>query len=184
MGIIRHNELPPDFQKGRHYKFYKRADGVACEDMCIASTLLCHGFHYANKKVVKEYSPGSFGGTLLGRVTATGEEIYLFIIQGNPGEFVERQMLFHMGAYRVDPADYKAARMKLMGAINVAKQAAKRINFPVNGLKEGGNDGKILNKEGVCTGGGDVHAGGDRELEPPAECDCKEPGSGTDRGDE
>lgn len=166
MGVIGHNEVPVSWKSGRHYQFYKQAGGVACESITIAASLLCNAILYLGGEVKKEYKPGSFGGTLLGHVTKTGETIYLFVINGDPEELGERQLYFHMGAHRPHPQEMREKRIFLTKVVKNAAREAKRLQFSVNGLKGASNeDDKVQGAEGVCDGGNGVQAR-ERDLAP------------------
>jgi hypothetical protein len=128
--ILGKGELPDAsglWKSGRHYIFKVNPNGgtVECEDIFIAASLLCHGYKYVDRKIVQDYTPGKFAGTLLGKVRGTGERIFVFIIQGDVGELFERKNLFHCGAHLVDPMELRKARSLLMDALADAKQKAE-----------------------------------------------------------
>jgi len=117
----------PGFSFGREYIFGVDKDNkyVECEDIFIAASLLCHAARWENGQFTKEYKPGRFAGTSIGRVTETGRIVFIFRIEGNAAELWERKQLFHAGAHWVDPAELKRCRNFLMDALTEAKRQAK-----------------------------------------------------------
>jgi hypothetical protein len=133
---LRKDELPEGgfWKTGRQYIFKVNKDSVECEDFAISASLLCRGYRYAAGKIDREYEPGKFAGMLLGIERASGRNVYVALIQGNPQELFERKNLFHCGAHLVDPADFSAQRQVLMAALANAKQISKMNE------KAGGNE--------------------------------------------
>jgi len=108
---------------GRHYIFEPRNKAIAIEDINIAAALLCHGY---DSLTSVEYAPGKFNGTEFGRHTKTGEMIFIFIIDGDPIKLNQVRLLFHAGAYRVDPQDFVNRRNMLLDALTNAKREARK----------------------------------------------------------
>jgi hypothetical protein len=131
MSDLGYKQLPgPGWQAGRPYLFrcHKDGSGIDCEDINISAALLCRCYKYVNGKQEREYIPGRFDGTLLGRVTSAGETIFLFVIAGKSEDLWEEKQLFHAGALRLDPAEYKTKRNLLLDALREAKLEAEKMD--------------------------------------------------------
>jgi hypothetical protein len=128
--ILGKGELPDatgNWRSGNPSIFNLRKETVECEDIAIAASLLSHGYKYVDRKIVKDYAPGKFAGTLLGRVKDTGFKVFVFVIQGDPLELFERRNLFHCGAHLVDPMEFQKNRAMLIGAMKDAKTKSEIV---------------------------------------------------------
>ena len=114
-------KIPDGFGSGRERAFLIRQGTVAVEDINIATMLLCRCYRHRGGEVLNEYAPGTYNGTEYGKITRTGEQIFLFIIGGDAGEHEQRRLLFHAGALLVDPLDWKKNRNMLLDALTAAK---------------------------------------------------------------
>ena len=127
MTIIGYGMRAPGFARGRQYLFTLSDKSISTDSIWLAATMLCHGTKRVAGKDEKEYKPGRFAGTKLGRIAKTGEQIFAFEIEGDPRDLHERRLLFHAGAYRVDPVELESRRNFLMDALSIARQEAKRL---------------------------------------------------------
>lgn len=129
MSTLKRGELPPGdlVRAGRHYIFQPRDNAVAVEDIFIAASLLCRGHQYNAGRIEREFVPGQFSGTDLGRITSTGEKVFLFIIRGDVTELTFRKRLIHKGAHLIDTSEFKVARSRLLDELTEAKRAAEII---------------------------------------------------------
>jgi hypothetical protein len=176
-------EIYPGFKRERIYTFEQNpgGPGVICEDITVAATLLCDTFERVNKVDKEEFPAARFAGTLHARDTKSGEKIFLFVIIGDTVSLFRRQRLFHGGALRVDPKDYKAKRSYLMDALADAKdgEAVGRRMIP---FKETIHAGKIQGQDSVCPVGNGCSDGSDVRSGPVGSSDIGSPVEGTTGG--
>ena len=154
------SEIIPGLKRQRFYTFEQNpgGPGVVCEDLTVAAVLLCNSFERANKVNGEEFPAATFAGTLHARNTGTGEKIFLFVITGDTVSLFRRQRLFHAGALRVDPLEYRKRRSYLMDALADAKQgeAVGRRMIP---FREVIHEGKIHGQGAVRSSGNGDDAG-------------------------
>lgn len=128
MPTIGYKQLPgKGWQSRRPYLFEVGEDGtfVRCESLWIASVLITHSKKWVDYKFSKDYPPGQFDGTLLGRIKASGEPVFVFVIRGDAESLWERKQLFHAGALWVPPAELEKSRNYLLDALAEARRQAE-----------------------------------------------------------
>lgn len=137
MTDLKRGMLPGRNWDSRKRAFLYRNGAVSVEDINLATLLICHNYKKSHGKEAGEYKPGKFTGTELGHITQTGEQIFLFVIEGDPKEFHERRLLFHNGSIMVDPLEWSKTRTMLITALKYAQSEAERYEKKKSKMEDG-----------------------------------------------
>jgi len=119
------------FQSARNKIFQVDGGGVACEDINIATALVCRAGRWSAEKqnIVRNFKPAMFDGVKIGKLTQTKETVFLFYLVGDPVELKFRRMLFFKGAHFTDSNEFRTNRSRLLDALKETQRRAEKGEY-------------------------------------------------------